>query len=55
MISRCAWCQRVLREGDGDTTNGICPACAKATLTGRLLAEDFAARLPGLRGVAWPK
>ena len=52
----CAWCSRVLSDGPPEpVSHGICPACAKATLTGRLLAEDFAARLPGLRGVAWPK
>ncbi len=25
----CAWCTRVLSEGSGDVTHGICPACSQ--------------------------
>ena len=26
----CAWCQRVLRDGDHGVSHGICPACKVA-------------------------
>jgi len=27
MKSVCAWCKRVIREGDGEVTHGQCPEC----------------------------
>jgi len=27
MQTICAWCGKVLKEGEGDISHGICPAC----------------------------
>ena len=48
----CAWCKRVIREGNGRLTYGICKPC-RATFSRRLAAERARqARTHGMRG-AW--
>ena len=45
----CAWCLRVLTEGDRDVSHGICPECAAEVL--RVAEEQWregAARRGGL-------
>ena len=34
----CAWCKRVIREGNGPLSHGICKPCS-VTLSRRLAAE----------------
>ncbi len=31
----CAWCQKLVREGDEPTTHGICEACAEKVVAGK--------------------
>ena len=48
----CAWCKRVIREGNGQLSHGICKHCSVALSRRHAAERAHQARTDGLRG-AW--